>query len=49
MMGAAKNHRLDEVKVALKDRATPQDIHFGYRRSDGLAYHPEPLSIQHAS
>jgi hypothetical protein len=30
----------------LKDRNTPQDIHFGYRVGDELHIFPEPLSIQ---
>ncbi len=40
--GAAYGH----YNGALKDRNTPQDIHFAYRVGDALHIYPEPLSIQ---
>jgi hypothetical protein len=40
--GTAYSH----YEVALKDRNTPQDIHFGYHVGNRLDIYPEPLSIQ---
>jgi hypothetical protein len=47
----AEDYRMaySHYQRALKDRNTPQDIHFGYRVGDRLDIYPEPLSIQRSA